>query len=93
MSLILPDFDKAKKPLPPSYQRNRQAFRAPISSESMNLEDHQFSFDVAKLAANLYTYNVDSKISLDVISELKTSITDDLSALSKFCNNRQAHNQ
>lgn len=57
MSLILPDFDKGKKPLPPTYQRNRQAFRAPISSEAMNLEDHQFSFDIANLAAKIQSMN------------------------------------
>jgi len=48
-----PDFDKKDHVRNPSFSRNRIAYRSPVLSKDVNLEDHQISYEMAKLTAQI----------------------------------------
>lgn len=62
---LTPDYSRRKKVLQPQFQRDRAAFRSPISSAMFNLTEQQFRYDVYMLRAQLEALRTRMETNLD----------------------------
>lgn len=75
------DFNKRTYVRQPSFNRNRLPLRGPISSQHVNLEDQQLSYDIANVGARVDSMTSTINTDYAVIEDLLTDITESLRQL------------